>query len=394
MRKQFFEDDSMLDAGIRTSNPFPVEQTPALDQRALDDLASILAAPPIAKASADESTERGEETVEESTPSNVVALGTKRKSTRRWVLGTLAAAAAAALLAVPLGSILDGATKATASPLPLTSIKPATMSTNEAVAALIEAAQMHSEPADFNPGHLTVGHWEAGSMFVPLADQYTDPVVLEDGAGTITLIEGDVDERISIPTVTETRRAKDLSGSIKQTVGDPFSITGETVKFVPFDGNQVPGSVDTIDFKPGEMQLWFKTAPSSDPTKLFDQIRKFQASNSAAVGDGSEGFVQSLGFMLTDWKPDQSQSMAMLNMLPKIKGLEFLGTSTDRWDRAVMVFGVKTPGMGGTNQTMIMFNPDTGRPIDYVEEFHVDRNDSTQDGDFIDMVGRYLAFSE
>ncbi|KAA0974328.1 hypothetical protein FQ154_15920 [Paeniglutamicibacter gangotriensis] len=97
--------------------------------------------------------------------------------------------------------------------------------------------------------------------------------------------------------------------------------------------------------------------------------------------------------MLTDWKPDQSQSIAVLNMLPKIKGLEFLGTSTDRWDRAVMVFGVKTPGMGGTNQSMIMFNPDTGRPIDYVEEFHVDRNDSTQDGDFIDMVSRYLAFS-
>lgn len=76
MRKQFFEDDNMLDAGIRTSNPFPVEQTPALDQRALDDLASILAEPASANDSVDDSTKRGEDAVEESMPSNVVALGT------------------------------------------------------------------------------------------------------------------------------------------------------------------------------------------------------------------------------------------------------------------------------------------------------------------------------
>ncbi|MDQ0095733.1 hypothetical protein J2T21_003641 [Paeniglutamicibacter psychrophenolicus] len=41
-----------------------------------------------------------------------------------------------------------------------------------------------------------------------------------------------------------------------------------------------------------------------------------------------------------------------------------------------------------------MFNPDTGRPIDYVEEFHVDRTANAQGGDSTDLVTRYIAISE
>lgn len=77
-----------------------------------------------------------------------------------------------------------------------------------------------------------------------------------------------------------------------------------------------------------------------------------------------------------------------------VANLEYLGTTTDRWDRNAMVFGVKSPTEGGTNQTMLMFNPDTGRPIAYADEFHFDGKINVRSYNKHDYVSRYLAFSE
>ncbi|PQZ96201.1 hypothetical protein CQ018_02680 [Arthrobacter sp. MYb227] len=393
MSRNILDDENMLESSLRKANPFPNDKTPELDERALRDLAAILG-------------DNYSSTVPETEPAsgnplpettNVVQLqGRSRKSThtRRWVLGAVAAVAAGILVAGPLGSSLNGAGKAVASPLALTNIKPATMSTEEAIAALLEAAEQHPDPANFNPGHLKVEHWEENSLFIPDKEQTSEPFYPEDGSEPITMIQGTSDERVSIPTVSETLREKDLSGNTTITVGDPYSTTGEDVKFVPAVGNQIPGSVETLKFKAGEMQLWFKKEPSKDPSQLFKQIQKFQKSNNAAVGDGSEGFIQSVGFMLTDWKLSQAQSKALLQTLLMVENVEYLGTATDRWERKTMVFGVKTPTDSGTNQTMLMFNPDTGRPIDYAQEFTVDRDFTLQSFNKHDYVMRYLAFSE
>lgn len=393
MSKNILEDENMLESSLRKANPFPNEKAPELDERALSDLAAILG--DSYASTVPETEPASDKPIPETT--NVVHLNARsRKSmlTRRWVLGAVAAVAAGILVAVPLGSSLNGAGKAVASPLALTNIKPATMSTAEAIATLLEAAAQHPVPANFNPGHLKVEHWEENSLFIPDKEQTSEPFYPEDGSEPITIIQGTSDERVSIPTVSETIRETDLSGNTTITVGEPYSTTGEDVKFVPAVGNQVPGSIETLKFKAGEMQLWFKKEPSKDPSQLFTQIQEFQKSNDAAVGDGSEGFMQSVGFMLSDWKLSQAQSKALLQVLLMIENVEYLGTAMDRWERSSMVFGLKTPTEGGTKQTMLMFNPDTGRPIDYAQEFTVDQNFSLQRIHKHDYVMRYLAFSE
>lgn len=398
MPKNLFEDEHLLDAHMRMANPFPNDNTTELDQRALDDLAAILGQTPAqAKSTMTASAEVLANTDSISQAANVLQLnGRSRKTavTRRWVLGVVAATAAGILVAIPLGSSLNGAGKAVASPLALTSIKAATMSMEDAVAELLNAAGNHPDSVGFNPDHLTVGHWEENSLFIPDKDQSSEPVYLEDGSEPITPIQGTSDERVSLPTVSETKREKDLSGTVIITGGEPYSTTGEDVKFVPAVGNQTPGSVETLKFKAGQMQLWFKNEPAKEPKQLFEQIQNFQKSNNAAVGDGSEGFVQSVGFMLTERKMSQTQSKALLQTLPMVESLEYMGTAIDRWDRKAMVFGVKTPADGGTNLTMLMFNPDTGRPIAYAQEFKVERDFSLRSYYKHDYVSRYLAFSE
>lgn len=372
MRKQFFEDDNMLDAGIRTANPFPVEHTPALDQRALDDLASILAAPLTANASADESTERGEETGEESTPSNVVPMDAKRKTTRRWVLGALAAAAAATLLAVPLGSVLDGATKATAVPMPLPPMTASTVSTKVALKNLIKAAESHPDPDGFDPGKIDVGHWEGGAV----GDH------------------GLIDDRLSIPTFGEHRKNSDGSSSIRITVGEPFSLTGESVKYNRKNGVEKPGTVTNYDFAPGEQQEMFDNTLGRTAADFYSSIHDQLRPDSAAVNDGPQGFLQIMGFVMMDRRLDQAESASLLGALGKLDGLKVIGTTTDRWDREAVVFGVETPDEGGTYRTMLMFNPQTGRLTNYMEEFLVDDDPETKSHIETNMVARYIAISE
>lgn len=372
MRKQFFEDDNMLDAGIRRANPFPAEQTPALDQRALDDLAAILAAPPIANASADESTERGEETVEESTPSIVVQMDTKRKTTRRWVLEALAVAAAAALLAVPLGSVLDGATKATAVPMPFPPMTASTVSTKVALGNLIKAAESHPDPVGFDPGNIDIGHWEGGAV----GDH------------------GLIDDRLSIPTFGEHRKNSDGSSSIRITVGEPFSLTGESVEYNRKNVVEKPGTVTNYDFAPGEQQEMFDNTLGRTAADFYSSIHDQLRPDSAAVNDGPQGFLQIMGFVMMDRRLDQTESSSLVGALGKLEGLNVIGTTTDRWDREAVAFGVETPNEGGIYRTMLMFNPETGRLTNYMEEFLADDDPETR-GDFeTSMVTRYIAISE
>lgn len=395
MLKHEFEDDTWLEPKLREANPFPDSADADLDERALADLAAILAAEP-ARETAPGAITTAEPVPDASTDhatNTVIPLKFKKKITRRWVLGAVAAVAAGVLIAVPLGSSLNGAGKAVAAPLSLTNIKGATMSTQDAVTTLVKAAANYPDTADYNPGHLTVGHWESNSLFIPDKGQTPESFTLEDGTA-MTAMSGTSDDRVSIPTVLEIARAQDLSGTVITTVGEPYSTTGEEVKFVPAVGNQIPGSVEKQEFEAGEMRSPFKTPPATNAKDLFGQIQKFQLSNDAMVGDGSEGFLQAVGFMLSDWKLNQSQSTALLQALPMVENLDYLGTTTDRWDRKAMAFGVKTPTEGGTNQTMLMFNPDTGRPIAHADEFHFDGNISLRSYNTHDYVTRYLTFSE
>lgn len=396
MPKQQFEDDTWLEPKLREANPFPASSDQDLDERAFADLAMILATDPTgetaADAIADEAPVRDASVAQER--GNVIPLKSSKKVARRWVLGAVAAVAAGILVAIPLGSSLNGAGKAVASPLALTNIKPATISTQDAVTMLVEAAANHPDAVDYNPGHLSVGHWESNSLFIPDKEQTSEPFTLEDGSETMTLIQGESDDRVSIPTVSDITREEDLSGTVITTVGEPYSTTGEDVKFVPAVGNQIPGSVEKLEFKAGEMRIPFKNPPATDAKELFEQIQNFQLSNNAMVGDGSEGFIQTVGFMLAESKMSQAQSAALLQTLPMVENLEYLGTATDRWDRKSMVFGVKNPTEGGINQTMLMFNPNTGRPIAYADEFHFDGNFSVRSYNTHDYVTRYLTFSE
>ena len=88
-----------------------------------------------------------------------------------------------------------------------------------------------------------------------------------------------------------TREEATLSGTITQTVGEPYSTTGEDVKFVPFEGNQKPGSVDDDRIhRPDEFQMLVpESVRRRLDKKLYEQIQKFQLSNNAAVADGSAG---------------------------------------------------------------------------------------------------------
>ena len=398
MPKQLFEDDSQLDAGIRNANPFPVEQAPELDQRALDDLASILAAQPATNVSSGPAAEPAAKEAEEPAPSNVVALDAKRKTTRRWVLGALAAVAAGVLVAVPLGTSLKGASKAVAAPLSLTHLKPPTLSTKEAVEQLIAAAQAHRDGTDFKPGNLNIEHWEADSMFIPLDDQYPTFDMNDENPGeSIVGIEGESDSRVSIPIKNEIRREEDGSGSIKQIVGEPFSITGQDVEFVPFAGNAKPGTVATYVFEPGEFMMMLPKAPPRTAKDFYDRIYGGLRPDSALTYDGPQGYIQTIGYMMSEWSLDQDQTLALLGTIPMIKDIEFMGTTRDRWNREAMVFGVdnrRENDLGGVYRTMMMFDPSTGRLINFAEEYQPDKN-SVEKPDFeFDTVVRYIAVGE
>ena len=64
---------------------------------------------------------------------------------------------------------------------------------------------------------------------------------------------------------------------------------------------------------------------------------------------------------MSDWKFDQTQSVALLETIPKIDGMKVLGTTKDRWGRDAVAFGVETSEEGGVFKTMLLFNPETGR---------------------------------
>ncbi|GAA1870241.1 hypothetical protein GCM10009715_16530 [Paeniglutamicibacter psychrophenolicus] len=368
MPKQLFEDDSKLDAGIRNANPFPVEQTPELDQRALDDLASILATP----AATDPVAEPAARAAEEPAPSNVVALDAKRKTTRRWVLGALAAVAAGVLVAVPLGSALDGTTKATASPMPLEKMTPSTVGTKEALGKLVKAAESHPDPAGFDPSRIDIGHWEGGAY----------------GDGGI------YDDRLSIPTFNEHRVNPDGSSSIRQTVGEPFSLTGESVKYNRKNLMDKPGTVINYEFAPGEQRNMFDTTLGRTAEDFYSSIHDQLRPDSAMVNDGPQGFLQIMGFAMMDRRLDQAESASLLGALAKLEGLKVIGTTTDRWDREAVAFGVEISDDGGEYRTMLMFNPETGRLTNYMEEFLVDDDPETRGHFDTSMVTRYIAISE
>ncbi len=372
MRKQFFEDDDLLDAGIRTANPFPVAQQPELDQRALDDLNSILAGTSAAHASADMSTQPATTTSKAPAPNNVVALDARLKTTRRWVLGALAAVATGVLVAVPLGSAMDGATKATASPMPLEKMTPSTVNTEKALDVLIKAVEAHPDPADFDPGRIDVGHWEGGAYGH----------------------RGLYDDRLSIPTFSEHRTKSDGSSSIRITVGEPFSLTGESVKYNRKNVVEKPGTVTTYDFGPGEQQKMFDNTLGRTPADFYSSIHDQLRPDSAAVNDGPQGFLQIMGFVMMDRKLDQAESASLVGALGKLDGLKVIGTTTDRWDRKAVAFGVETPDEGGTYRTMLMFNPQSGRLTNYMEEFLLDDDPETRGTFDTNFVNRYIAISE
>lgn len=399
MPKNLFEDDYLLDTNLRMANPFPNDNTTELDQRALNDLAAILGqapaqAEPTMYASADviataDST---------SEASNVVQLnGRSRKATvtRRWILGAVAAVAAGILVAIPLGSALNGAGKAVASPLALTSIKPATMSTQDAIGQLIEKVKSKPDGANFNPGHIDLEHWEAKSMFIPLDEKYLDvdlsTLSPEESAEGIS---GESDSRISIPIKNEVRRNADRSGMIKQIVGEPFSTTGEDVEFVPFEGNSKPGSKATHVFKPGEFDMMHPETPPNSAKEFYDHIYGGLRPDAAEVYDGPQGYIQTIGFIMTEWNLDQEQTIALLGTIPMIQDITYMGTTMDRWNREAMVFGVDTRrdgDNGGVYRTMLLFNPETGRLSNQVEEYRPDRNSKEKPDFDVDTVDRYIA---
>lgn len=376
MPKQQFEDDTWLEPKLREANPFPASSDHDLDERALADLAMILGTGYETAEVPGHGTD-DEESIRmvEANPAtdNVVPL--KRKPfavTRRWVLGGLAAAAAAILVAVPLGSSLDGSTKATAAPMPPKAIAPSTVSTKDAVETLIKVVEAHPDPADFDPGRIDVGHWEGGA--------YGDGGVFDD--------------RLSIPTINETHKNPDGSATIKQTVGEPFSPNGESIKYNRKNLMEKPGTVIMHEFGPGEFNSMFDTKLGRTAEDLYQSINAQLRPDSAAVNDGPQGFLQIMGFIMTDGKLDQVQSASLLGALPKIEGLKVMGTTTDRWNRDAVVFGVETPNEGGIFRTMLMFNPESGRLTNYMEEFLIDDDPATR-GDFdTNMVTRYVAVSE
>lgn len=373
MPKQLFEDDTWLDAGLRTSNPFPVEQVLQLDQRAQDDLAWILGAPPATNASTDISEEPVAAASEEPVPSNVVVLDARRKTTRRWILGALAAAAAGVLLAVPLGSALDGATKATAAPMPLPAMTPSILSPQDALDRLLKAVEAHPDAADFDPGRIDIGHWEGGAF----------------GDG------GDFDDRLSIPTFNEHRVNSDGSSTIRQTVGEPFSLTGESVKYNRKNLMEKPGTVINYEFAPGERKAMFDIEPGRTTEDFYRSIHDKLRPDSAMVNDGPQGFLQIMGFVMMDGKLDQVETTSLLGALPKLEGLKVIGTTTDRWGRDAVAFGVEADnGNGGIERTMLMFNPNTGRLTNYMEEFLVDNDPEANPVFDVDTVTRYIAISE
>lgn len=74
--------------------------------------------------------------------------------------------------------------------------------------------------------------------------------------------------------------------------------------------------------------------------------------------------------------------------------LKVIGTTTDRWDREAVAFGLETPDEGGTYRTMLIFNPQSGRLTNYVEEFLVDDDPETRGTFDTNFVNRYIAISE
>lgn len=74
--------------------------------------------------------------------------------------------------------------------------------------------------------------------------------------------------------------------------------------------------------------------------------------------------------------------------------LKVIGTTTDRWDRRAVAFGVETPDEGETYRTMLMFNPQSGRLTNYLEEFLLDDDPETRGTFDINVVNRYIAISE
>ena len=399
MPKNLFEDDHLLDANLRMANPCPNGNTTELDQRALNDLAAILGQAPSQTEptmSVSDDAIATEDSASES--SNSVQLhGRSRKATvaRRWVLGAIAAAAAGILVAIPLGSSMNGSGKAVASPLALTSIKAATMSTEDAVERLIDAAKANPDGAGFDPMHIDLEHWEANSMFIPLDEKYLDIDLStlspeESDAG----IDGESDSRISIPIKNQVRRNADGSGTIKQIVGEPFSITGENVEFVPFEGNNKPGSESTHIFKPGEFAMMHRENPPNSAKEFYDLVYGGLRPDAAEVYDGPQGYIQTIGFMITEWNLDQEQTIALLGTIPMIHDITYLGTTTDRWNREAMAFGVDTRregDNGGVYRTMLLFNPKTGRLSNYVEEYRPDRNSKDMPDFDVDTVVRYIA---
>lgn len=399
MPKNLFEDDQWLGQKLRESNPFPASTERELDERALTDLATILAVEPV-----DVATSGGvaiknvaEAVSERPAPSIVVPMKFKPMRARRWVLGGLAAAVAIIMIAVPIGSSIDGTGKALAAPLPLTVIKPSDSNTNEAVGKLISAVERHPDASDFNPGYVDLEHWESGGMFIPFDEKYLDPDVLAaDPDALADGIEGYSDNRVSIPVKSEIRRESDDSGTVNVTVGEPFSTNGEEVEFVPFSGNQEPGTVTRRSFGPGEFYARrYPKPPAPAANDFYKQVQSTLRPDSAEVYDGSQGFVQTVGFMMEEWKFDQDQTKALLGSILKLDGMEVLGTATDRWNRGAVVFGVDTRRTeGGTYRTMLFFNPETGRLTNYSEEYLTDKEPAETPDFASNTVVRYFAVSE
>ena len=399
MPKNLFEDDTWLEQKLRDSNPFPASLERDLDERALQDLASIMAMEPEELSTPAEAPEGLVPDIasERQDPRNVIPLGSKTERTRRWVLGSLAAAAAAVIVAVPIGTSINGAGKAVAAPLPLTVIKPSNVGTEEAVDQLISAVEKHPDARDFKPGYIDLEHWESGMMFIPFDEKYLDPDVLAaDPEAMAEGIEGYSDDRVSIPVMYETRREVDDSGTFKAMVGKPFSTIGEEVEFVPFSGNQEPGSVTIRSFEPGKFfARRHPNPPARTANDLYKQIQSSLRPDSAEVYDGSQGYVQTVGFMMEDWKFDQDQTKALLGSILKLDGMEVLGTTIDRWNREAVVFGVDTRRTeGGTYRTMLLFNPETGRLTNYSEEYLTDKEPAETPDFASNTVVRYFAVSE
>ena len=277
MRKQLFEDDGIARCRDPRRQPVPCRRSRRSWTNApwttwLPSLPNHL--PP--DASTDPLTEPGAGACKESmAPSNVVALDAKGKATRRWVLGALAAVAAGVLVAVPLGSSLNSTGKAVAAPLPLTSIKPAPLSTEQAVELLIAAAKANPDGADFNPGYFDIEHWEANSMFVPL-----DRPVPHIRLGTMMHPELVTMSGLTASRIRACRFPSRMKSDVKKTEaaassklsGIHFPSPVGSVEFVPFDGNARPGTVATHDFGPGGFTMMHRKAPPRTAKEFHDRI--------------------------------------------------------------------------------------------------------------------------